>query len=412
MVLVDEMPESIAKTNKGEDPFPGRSISAMEQEDLKDVLILIVDDDKQMRYVLYHMIKNAGYDCLVASNGADALEFLKNNPVDLVITDIIMPEIDGIDILNEIKKNYNTNVILITAYTRDYPTYELIEKGADDFIQKPITGSELILRVKRVLKTRQLIAEQKLTENALREAQGRFRAVAARVDEMEEELRKTLAMELHDRIGQNLTALNINLNVLKNAMAGEYLEKNIKIFDDSMELIRETAEHTRDIMARLRPVGLDDYGLEGAINWYVKRFSDRNGIKVDVDMKGYCHRLPIHVELLLFRVIKEAFTNISKHAHATKVKIAVEEAEHRVTIRISDNGRGFDLKSIKLPEDFGGWGLLTIRERLRVQNGKFKIDSAPGKGTVVTVSVNREMDKTVAQIYDDIQLSEADSESQ
>ena len=371
----------------------------------EDVLILIVDDDKQMRYVLYHMVKNAGYDCLVASNGADALEFLKNNPVDLVITDIIMPEIDGIDILEEVKKKYDTHVILVTAYTRDYPTYELIEKGADDFIQKPITGSELILRVKRVLKTRQLINEQRRTENALIKAQDRFRAVATRVGEMEEDLRKNIAMELHDRIGQNLTALNINLNVLKNAMPESYIEKNFKILDDSMDLIKETAEHTRDIMAKLRPAGLDDYGLEGAINWYVKRFSDRSGITVEVDTEGYTERLPISAEILLFQVIRETFTNIAKHAHATKVRISVKESGGRVIMQIEDNGRGFDLKAIKIPKDYGGWGLLTIRERLRLRDGKFEVDSAPGKGTRITVSVSRDIDEAIAKIYENIRLS-------
>ena len=380
-----------------------------EKNEQNDVLILIVDDDKQMRYVLYHMVKNAGYDCLVASNGTDALEFLKNNPVDLVITDIIMPDIDGIEILEEVKKNYDTNVILVTAYTRDYPTYELIEKGADDFIQKPITGSELILRVKRVLKTRQLINEQKRTEKALREAQDRFRAVVARADEMGEDLSKNVAMELHDRIGQNLTALNINLNVLKNSMSGSNMGKNLKLFDDSLDLIKETAEHTRDIMAKLRPAGLDDYGLEGAINWYVKRFSDRSGIKVQVDTEGYKNRLPIHAELLLFRVVRETFTNIAKHAQATKVRISVREAGDRVSMEIVDNGKGFDLNALKIPKDFGGWGLVTIRERMRLRKGKFEIDSAPGKGTRITVSLNREIDQAMVKIYESIRLEGAEN---
>ena len=371
-------------------------------EESEDVLILIIDDDQQMRYVLYHMVKNAGYNCLVASNGVDAMEFIKNNPVDLVVTDIIMPEMDGIDILETIKRNYDTNVILITAYTRDYPTYELIDKGADDFIQKPITGSELIMRIRRVLKTRRLLAEQKRIEKKLRIAQERFRAVAAKVNEVEDDLKKTLAMELHDRIGQNLTALNLNLNVLKNAIPTEEQEKHRKIFDDSMDLIRETAEHTRDIMARLRPMGLDDYGLEGAVNWYAKRFSDRSRIKVEIDMKQYQNRLPVQLELLMFRVIKETLTNIAKHANATDVLVSVWEEGDRVYVAISDNGKGFDLKSLRLPKNYGGWGLVTMRERLRLHNGTFKLVSAPGEGTTLTVGIRREMDEAMARVYENV----------
>jgi signal transduction histidine kinase len=335
------------------------------------------------------MLKNAGYECLAAGNGLDALEFLKTNAVDLIITDIIMPDMDGMELLEEIKRKYDTHVIIITAYAKEYPTHEIIEKGADDFIQKPIAGSELVLRVKRVLKTRQLIADSKRTEKKLRSAQERFRAVVAKSGEMEEDLRKTLAMELHDRIGQNLTALNININVLKNTLSAQSLEKSTKIFDDTLDLIRETAEHARDIMARLRPVGLDDYGLEGAIHAYVKRFADRTGIRVQVHVDGYAERLPINVEMLLFRIVQETFTNIAKHSHATKVNLWVEESQGRVVIRIADNGRGFDLNTIHIPKDYGGWGLITMRERMRLHNGKFKIESKPGQGTTVSVSISR-----------------------
>ncbi|MBA3029191.1 MAG: response regulator [Desulfobacteraceae bacterium] len=352
-------------------------------------MILIVDDDRQMRYILYHMLKNAGYNCLVSGSGHDALAYLENNPVELVIADIMMPEMNGVVLLEQIKKRSNTDVILITAYTRDYPTHEMIDRGADDFIQKPISGSELILRVKRVLKTRALLEERNRAEAEIRAKEAQLRALAARTGDVEEEMRRNFAMELHDRIGQNLTALNINLSLLKSVLPENSDPRNTRIIEDSQNLIMETAEHTRDIMGRLRPAALDDYGLTGAIKVYAKAFTERTGIRVDLNMEKYLNRLPVIDEMILFRVSQEIFTNIAKHSKASLVSVFLEETPGRVHYSIADNGNGFDPEILSNPSIKAGYGIATIRERLRLKNADFKLDSKPGKGAVVEIDYYR-----------------------
>jgi signal transduction histidine kinase len=352
-------------------------------------MILIVDDDRQIRYILYHMLKNAGYNCLVSGNGHDALAFLENNPVDLVITDIMMPEMNGLKLLDEIKKRSHTDVILITAYVRDFPTHEMIERGADDFIQKPISGSELLLRVKRVLRTRALMEERNRAEAEIRFKEAQLRILAGRAGDVEEEMRKRFAMELHDRIGQNLTALNINLSLLKNALPEGVDDKKSRIIEDCLELVMETADHTRDIMGRLRPLGLDDYGLSGAIQAYARKFNERTGIRVELDTEKYLDRLPVNDEMLLFRVTQEIFTNIAKHSKADLVSVCLTQMPGRVQYTITDNGVGFDPESLGKARMNQGYGLATIRERLRIKNADFRVTSKTGEGTRVEVDVYR-----------------------
>jgi diguanylate cyclase (GGDEF)-like protein len=131
--------------------------------------ILIVDDAEEVRESIREAIKNAGYACWAASSGDEALRFLEEKPIDLVISDIRMPGIDGFELTEIVKKKYDTDVIIITGYGRDFPYEEAIEKGASEFILKPIKLQELIVRIKRVLRERALIAQRRQMEMQLRE---------------------------------------------------------------------------------------------------------------------------------------------------------------------------------------------------------------------------------------------------
>ena len=352
-----------------------------------EVLVLVVDDDDQMRAVIYHAVKNAGYACLVAKNGQDALLYVDRNPVDVVIADIIMPGMNGMVLLEKIKAVSNANVIMVTGHLEVYSFEEVIDKGADDFLQKPINSRELTLRLKRVLKMRAMLAEKDKVENTLKHREMQLRRVGLRTGKIEEALRKKFALELHDRIGQNLTALNLNLTALKDSVNQTDIQVSRKIIADSMQLLTDTFSDVRDIMAKLRPVGLDDYGLAGAVGWYVERFKQRTGIEVETDMAAYTTRLPLWHETIIFRVTQEAFTNIAKHSKATRVKVAIAQTESEVVYRISDNGIGFDMEQFRVPGENAGWGLLSMKERTKSNNAHFALHSEVGKGTTITITV-------------------------
>ena len=133
------------------------------------VHILVVDDAKPVRESIQIAIQQAGYECWAASSGDEALRFLEQKYVDIVISDIKMPGIDGFELTEIVKKKYDTDVIIITGYGKDFQYEEAIEKGASEFILKPIRLQELIVRLKRVLRERALIAQRRQMEHQLRE---------------------------------------------------------------------------------------------------------------------------------------------------------------------------------------------------------------------------------------------------
>lgn len=130
---------------------------------MDNVSILIVDDDDAIRFLMNEFVEMVGYKAFMASNGEEALDILKENDVDVVLTDIMMPGIDGLELTGKIKKIYDVEVIVMTGYSGDYSYENAVDKGASDFVFKPVRFEELLLRIKRVLKERRLRKElQKL----------------------------------------------------------------------------------------------------------------------------------------------------------------------------------------------------------------------------------------------------------
>jgi len=225
------------------------------------------------------------------------------------------------------------------------------------------------------------------TKEKLKENTARFRALAAQITEVSELERHKLAQELHDQVGQNLTALGININIIKSNLHPKIDEFIHFHLDDSIFLIEQTTQRIRDVMADLRPPVLDDYGLFAALRWYGDQYSRRTDIAVKFVGDKSIPRLPNRVENSLFRISQEAMTNVAKHASATQLKITIRQKPETLSLIISDNGVGFDpLKPVSLKKG-AGWGLLTITERAESVGGNCFIVSAPGQGTKVIVDV-------------------------
>jgi len=140
--------------------------------------ILVVDDQPTMRQMIQAAVNDLGYDCLEAADGIEALEILEKETMDLVITDISMPRLDGIALTQAIKEKYNSNVIVMTGLVGDFTYEDVIAKGANDFILKPIRIQELFVRIKRVLRERIILAERNRMENALRESERRYQELS------------------------------------------------------------------------------------------------------------------------------------------------------------------------------------------------------------------------------------------
>ena len=219
----------------------------------------------------------------------------------------------------------------------------------------------------------------------LKQSYGRLQSVAARAAEVEEAERRRLARELHDQVGQNLSALGLNLTMLQ-AQRGEATDAAFRSrLTDSLTLVERTGAAIRSVMADLRPGVLDDYGLVAALRWLGDEVAARTGIVVDVQGEECAPRLAAPVENCLFRIAQEALVNVTKHAQASEVTVSVEVENGVVRLLISDNGIGFDPARAGKPQGGYHWGLSAMAERALGIGGRCRIESRPGKGTHVIV---------------------------
>jgi len=219
-----------------------------------------------------------------------------------------------------------------------------------------------------------------------KEIEQRFRERELHVQEQQTRL---IVNELHDRIGQNLTALNLNLAMMEKQVTlseDGYMKQRL---DDSIHLVDETMASIRGIMSDLRPPELDDYGLVAALRSAARQLERRTGIKVELQGEDLKPRLPLAHAFALYRIAQEALTNVAKHSQATRVLIEVKEKNNTVTMTISDNGRGVNLRSLPASRGQPGWGISSMRTRAEDLGARFTIKGSPGKGTQVRVVLER-----------------------
>jgi signal transduction histidine kinase len=233
----------------------------------------------------------------------------------------------------------------------------------------------------------EITKDLRASERELRASTEQIQAMSRRLVELQESERREFSRELHDRVGQNLTALSISLDILCTELAQKANQAELARLNDAAKLVEATHLTIQNVMTELRPPMLDDYGLLSAIQWYAADFTRRTGIEVSVRGDERMQRLSQAVEIGLFRIVQEAFTNIAKHAHATRIHISLQRSQRVVVMSILDNGVGLDAAVISAPEFRQGLGVVNMRERAQAFGGEFELETGPAGGTEVIVRV-------------------------
>ena len=232
------------------------------------------------------------------------------------------------------------------------------------------------------------VTDVKRAEDQARRDAALVRAFASRLAEAETAERGRLALELHDRVGQTLTALGINFNLLKMEVDGAVPGVAWRL-DFLQSLIEDTVGCVRDVMADLRPPMLDDHGPMSALRAWVRHLSSLAPIDISIAGDDPNPRLPALIEHALFRIAQEALTNVVKHAHASHAIVSLDLEPALVRLVVADNGRGFTPTGGGEAASEHRWGLLSMTERAKAVGGRFSIESAPGSGARVIVEVDR-----------------------
>jgi signal transduction histidine kinase len=335
--------------------------------------ILVVDDERLNRVLLSTNLQESGYAVETAEDGEQALQMLREQPFDAVLLDLIMPRMDGYQVLAEMKRDVGLRripVMVISSMDQMDSIVRCIEMGATDYLTKPFDPVLLHARIRATLAS---MHEERMA--VLREQ-------FAQVSAAQEEERQRIARELHDGLGPALASLNIRLRT-----ARKLLERDAHpVADEIEELAEQTQACFRDIrrlIHDLRPVALDELGLVPALREHLARCEQEHGLVVEF-AAGEGQRLPASVETALFRIVQESVNNVLRHAQAQHVQVILVRDTDHVKLRVVDDGQGFDTL---LPRSGRHVGLWSMHERVEQLGGQFEVHSAPGQGTIVTTVV-------------------------
>jgi signal transduction histidine kinase len=209
--------------------------------------------------------------------------------------------------------------------------------------------------------------------------------LSARLVSAQEDERRTIARELHDEIGQELTAIKVELSLAQRAI--EAAGGSRQILDDAQAIADGALNTVRDLSHLLHPSLLDDLGLPATVDWYITGLSRRHGLRIDLVQEGMDIRLSRDVESTAFRIVQEALANVVKHAKASSCYVYLGFHDDVLRVVVQDDGCGFDLASRNRAAGRRGLGLIGIRERAAYLGGTARVESTPGQGTRLTAEV-------------------------
>lgn len=335
--------------------------------------VLVVDDEELNRILLSTNLEESGYLVETAEDGQDALSKLRARPFDTVLLDLIMPRMNGYQVLAEMKHDpvlRRIPVLVISSMDDMDSIVRCIEMGATDYLAKPFDWTLLHARIRGSLASLQ------------EERMALLREQFAHITAAQEEERQRIARELHDGLVPVLASLSIRLHTL-----GKCLDREENpIAEEIKELAEQAQASSRDIrrlIQDLRPAALDELGLVPALRQHLAHCEREHNLVVEL-VASEGERLIAPVETALFRIAQEAVNNVLRHAEARHVRVTLMRDNDHVSLTVDDDGQGFD---IQLPRSGKHLGLWSMRERVEQRGGRFEVQSTPGQGTHVMAVV-------------------------
>jgi len=232
------------------------------------------------------------------------------------------------------------------------------------------------------------ITEHKQAEKVLKESEKRLRFLSSQLITAQETERKRISLELHDEMGQALTAININLRSIEKELPLDLTPLIKEKIAETYSLADQASEQIRELSHYLRPSMLDDLGLVPTLRWYLDEYKRRTDLDVIFEHTNFDVRNNPELETAIYRVVQEALNNIVKHAKASKVWVHLDRKEKEAAVVIKDNGKGFEANEVLAPGNLiGGIGILGMQERVNILGGRFSIQSSKEHGTSVSVEI-------------------------
>jgi len=337
--------------------------------------VLIVDDSPSARETLLAALDGHGYQLVTAENGSEALQLANQIRPDVILLDVMMPGMDGFEVCQRIRSMpalAEVPVVLLTALDDHASLLRGLEAGADDFFSKPIERKELLVRVRTITRLNRY--------RTLAEQREKLSEMAERLVSAQEEERLRISRELHDDLGQALTT---HLLAIRN-LQGDLSIPVVTMFESLEKLYQQSYEifvKIRRLAHDLRPPVLDTLGLKLSLETYCREFTARTHLPITLEIDP---ALPDFIDVynvILYRVLQEALTNIAKHAQASRVWVELNVEDSTINLVVQDNGRGLQ------PTENKGIGITGMQERLSLVGGKLLLHSPSEGGTILSASL-------------------------
>lgn len=347
---------------------------------MSNTRILIVEDEIVIADLLKNILLMRGYEVTdIVTNGTDAVRAITVKQPDMILMDIkIQGDRDGIETAREIYQRFSIPSIYITAHADDETIRRAAATASYGYIIKPFKEDVIFATIEMAV-TKFRLEKELMARNE------ELQNLTAHMESIREEERKKISREIHDRLGQSLTALRIDCSWLQSHV-DDPGGRDPRVAKTALmiRLIDETLDDVRNICAELRPGILDHLGLVAAIRWQGGEIEKRSGIAFKQSFCSEELEIDGDIAITIFRIYQEIVTNIVRHSGATEVRVSIMKNEEGHIMTVRDNGTGITPEQAARPTSFG---LIGMRERARLCGGSLTVSGEPGKGTVVVLMV-------------------------
>ncbi len=350
---------------------------------LRPIDILIVEDSPDDLDLLLLALRRAGYapNHRRVQDAEGMARALREHAWAVVLSDYTLPDYSGLLALHQVHEfDPDMPFIIVSGNIGEDVAVAAMKAGAHDYLIKG-NYARLGAAIAREVKEAAIRRARRKGERELREARLRLQSLSNRMLLIQEAERRHIARELHDEIGQSLTAMKLNLDALQRRLAGHAA---LPLAVEATAIAEGLLDQVRKLSLDLRPPQLDDLGLAAALSWLVKRHGRAEGPSIVLDTPELPSRLDAQIETACFRVAQEALTNALRHAGARIIRIALRQGDGQFELQVRDDGCGFDMAAVQnLALQGGSLGLIGMNERVLLAGGTLHIDAHPGAGTTV-----------------------------
>src|SRR5579862_6401925 len=342
------------------------------------VNILMVDDQPAKLLSFEAILGELGENLIKATSAKDALEALLKNDIAVVLMDVSMPDIDGFELADMIRQHprfQKTAIIFISAiHLSDMDRMQGYDRGGVDYISVPVVPELLRAKVSVFAELHRKTRQLEILNMELRSLSGRLIA-------MQDDERRRFARELHDGLGQELTAAKMAIDSI---LIQGPSESNKQAVIQASTLVDGAIQQVRSVSHLLHPPLLDEIGLDAALSWYSEGLTKRSGIEtsIELDPRDF-PRLTPGLETMVFRIIQEALTNVFRHSGATKCSVSVVKKPDNVSVIVSDNGKGITDDIAAFDPEKIGVGIGGIRQRIKEVGGAVSLRNARPSGAIL-----------------------------